>query len=131
MHLQIFLYGIICMSVFNTLCFGLSLDLNKVKEFLKKPLSPSIGLACQFILMPTVRSATYMSLLNISLKIRAILGFFLCQGFFLAYGTQNCQQQPAKLSVEEQTWFGFNMKCRPLWSNTLAAHTSICLIIYF
>ena len=88
MHLQIFLYGIICMSIFNTLCFGLSLDLNKVKEFLKKPLSPSIGLACQFILMPTVRSATYMSLLNISLKIRAILGFFLCQGFFGVWYTK-------------------------------------------
>ena len=95
MHLQIFLYGIICMSIFNTLCFGLSLDLNKVKEFLKKPLSPSIGLACQFILMPTVRSATYMSLLNISLKIRAILGFFLCQGFFwrMVHKTASSSQQ--------------------------------------
>ena len=30
-------------------------------------------------------------------------GIFSVSGFFLAYGTQNCQQQPAKLSVEEQT----------------------------
>jgi len=52
--LQIFLYGIIILVVFNTMNFGIKLDLQKVKAYLKKPFSPSIGVVCQFIVMPLV-----------------------------------------------------------------------------
>lgn len=34
--------------------FGARLDLEKVKGFLKKPVAPAIGAACQYVLMPLV-----------------------------------------------------------------------------
>ena len=40
--------------VINTFCFGVSLDLTKVKEILKKPVAPCIGMSCQYLLLPLV-----------------------------------------------------------------------------
>ncbi|XP_052063227.1 ileal sodium/bile acid cotransporter-like isoform X3 [Mytilus californianus] len=38
--------------IFVTLAFGAKLDLEVVKENIKRPLAPCIGLGCQFIIMP-------------------------------------------------------------------------------
>lgn len=40
--------------IFATLAFGCKLDLEVVKESLKKPIAPGIGLACQYVVMPLV-----------------------------------------------------------------------------
>ncbi|XP_067943394.1 ileal sodium/bile acid cotransporter-like [Watersipora subatra] len=50
----IFLVGIIILSIFNTFCFGINLDLTKVKYYIKKPSAPIIGICCQFVLMPLI-----------------------------------------------------------------------------
>ena len=41
--------------------FGCGLDLEVVKECLKKPIAPGIGLGCQYILMPLVRTLYFCS----------------------------------------------------------------------
>ncbi|CAC5396307.1 SLC10A3_5 [Mytilus coruscus] len=38
--------------IFITLAFGAKLDLEVVKENIKRPLAPCIGLGCQFVIMP-------------------------------------------------------------------------------
>ena len=40
--------------IFVTLAFGCKLDLTIVKENLKRPIAPCIGLGCQFVIMPMV-----------------------------------------------------------------------------
>lgn len=40
--------------IFITLAFGAKLDLEVVKENIRRPLAPCIGLGCQFIIMPMV-----------------------------------------------------------------------------
>lgn len=43
--------------VFVTLAFGCKLDLEVVKENLRRPVAPAIGLGCQYILMPMIAFA--------------------------------------------------------------------------
>lgn len=43
--------------VFVTLAFGCKLDLEVVKENLRRPVAPAIGLCCQYILMPMIAFA--------------------------------------------------------------------------
>ncbi|XP_062596484.1 ileal sodium/bile acid cotransporter-like [Saccostrea cucullata] len=40
--------------VFVTLAFGCKLDLGVVKENLRRPVAPAIGISCQYILMPLI-----------------------------------------------------------------------------
>ncbi|XP_067943392.1 ileal sodium/bile acid cotransporter-like [Watersipora subatra] len=51
---RIYIYGIMVLVTLTTFTFGLGLDLKKVKEYLKKPIAPGIGMGCQFIVMPLV-----------------------------------------------------------------------------
>ena len=46
------------MIVVITFTFGIGLDLERVKKFIKRPIAPGIGMACQFVLMPLVSSPT-------------------------------------------------------------------------
>lgn len=48
---RIFIYIFL---VFVTLAFGCKLDLAVVKENLRRPVAPAIGIACQYVLMPMV-----------------------------------------------------------------------------
>nr|XP_011446280.2 ileal sodium/bile acid cotransporter [Crassostrea gigas]XP_011446281.2 ileal sodium/bile acid cotransporter [Crassostrea gigas]XP_034339497.1 ileal sodium/bile acid cotransporter [Crassostrea gigas]XP_034339498.1 ileal sodium/bile acid cotransporter [Crassostrea gigas]XP_034339499.1 ileal sodium/bile acid cotransporter [Crassostrea gigas] len=43
--------------VFVTLAFGCKLDIDVVKENLRRPVAPAIGLCCQYILMPMIAFA--------------------------------------------------------------------------
>ncbi|XP_067942086.1 sodium-dependent organic anion transporter-like [Watersipora subatra] len=49
---RIYMYGIIILTGLATFTFGLSLDIGKVRDYLKKPIAPAIGVACQFLVMP-------------------------------------------------------------------------------
>ncbi|XP_067942453.1 ileal sodium/bile acid cotransporter-like [Watersipora subatra] len=51
---KVYLYGLMVLIVAITFSFGISLDLQKVKKYLKKPIAPGIGMACQFVLMPVI-----------------------------------------------------------------------------
>lgn len=51
---QVFIYIFL---VFVTLAFGCKLDLDVVKENLRRPVAPAIGLCCQYILMPMIAFA--------------------------------------------------------------------------
>ena len=50
----IFRISIYIFLVFITLAFGCKLDLDAVKENLRRPIAPAIGFGCQYILMPMV-----------------------------------------------------------------------------
>ena len=50
----IFRISIYIFLVFITLAFGCKLDLDVVKENLRRPIVPAIGFGCQYVLMPMV-----------------------------------------------------------------------------
>ncbi|XP_067943391.1 sodium-dependent organic anion transporter-like [Watersipora subatra] len=49
---QVYGIGIMVLTAVATFTFGLSLEMGKVKGYLKKPVAPAIGIVCQFVLMP-------------------------------------------------------------------------------
>lgn len=51
---SIFRLVVYCVQIFVATGFGAKLDLKVVKECLVRPISPAIGLGCQFLLMPLV-----------------------------------------------------------------------------
>jgi hypothetical protein len=51
MLFRVFIYIFL---IFVTLAFGCKLDLNVVKENLRRPIAPAIGIVCQYVLMPMV-----------------------------------------------------------------------------
>lgn len=53
---KIFRLVIYAVQIFTATGFGCKLDLKVVKENLWRPVAPGIGLACQYVLMPLVRT---------------------------------------------------------------------------
>ena len=51
---DVFRYGLIALACILYVGFGCKIDLQIIKNILKKPISPAIGFGCQFILMPVV-----------------------------------------------------------------------------
>ncbi|KAK3086789.1 hypothetical protein FSP39_023470 [Pinctada imbricata] len=62
--------------IFVTLAFGCKLDLDVVKENLKRPIAPGIGFLCQYLLMPMIAYAIAKLVTTYSLAVS--LGIFLC-----------------------------------------------------
>ena len=52
---RIFLVTIIVLLLIAKVGMGCKIDLNVVKEVLRRPIAPTIGFCCQFIVMPLVR----------------------------------------------------------------------------
>lgn len=57
---KIFRAAVYCVQIFTLIGFGAKLDLDVVKECLRRPIAPGIGFCCQYIMMPLV-SYTNMS----------------------------------------------------------------------
>lgn len=53
------LFSIILLVIFANIGMGCKIDLDVVKEVLRRPIAPSIGFCCQFIVMPLVRILLY------------------------------------------------------------------------
>ena len=51
---DVFRYGIIVLACVLYIGFGCKIDLEIIWTILRRPLSPAIGMGCQFILMPLV-----------------------------------------------------------------------------
>jgi sodium/bile acid cotransporter 3/5 len=51
---KMFIYVVSVLVVVNNVIMGCQLDLNAIKEVLKKPIGPAVGFVCQFCFMPLV-----------------------------------------------------------------------------
>ena len=60
---EVFRVIVACFISVVIMGFGCSLDLEVVKECLKKPIAPGLGLACQYILMPLVNCTCIFKLI--------------------------------------------------------------------
>ncbi|XP_067943382.1 hepatic sodium/bile acid cotransporter-like [Watersipora subatra] len=60
----VYIVGIMFLTALATFTFGLTLELERVAKYLKKPVAPAIGVACQFILMPLVGFAIASTMVN-------------------------------------------------------------------
>ncbi|XP_067942532.1 sodium-dependent organic anion transporter-like [Watersipora subatra] len=51
---MVYIYGLIVLVALSTFTFGISLELEKVKKYIRRPIAPGIGVACQFMIMPLI-----------------------------------------------------------------------------
>ncbi|XP_067943383.1 sodium-dependent organic anion transporter-like [Watersipora subatra] len=61
---KVYIYGIMVLTATTTFTFGLTMELERVAKYLKKPVAPAIGIACQFILMPLVGFSIASTMIN-------------------------------------------------------------------
>jgi len=51
---DVYRYGIIVLASILYIGFGCKVDIHSIVNYLKKPISPAIGIACQFLTMPLI-----------------------------------------------------------------------------